>query len=164
MKKDSPAMIVAIGVFRLVKATFLFGAGATLLIASPVHIANAIQKVLTGLGTMPGYQTAQTLADKFDQLDDGSIKRFALAMIGYGTVFLVEGVGLVLRKRWAEWLTVVVTTSFIPIEIYELVKHPGAGKVGALVINIAIVLYLVARRLGWGTRSSLASLLARVKI
>jgi uncharacterized membrane protein (DUF2068 family) len=161
MRKDRPGMIVAIGVFRLVKATLLFGAGAALLVTSPVRIANAFQKILTGLGTMPGYQTAQTLADKFDQLDDGSIKQFALAMIGYGAVFLVEGVGLVLRKRWAEWLTVVVTTSFIPIEIYELVKHPGAGKVGALLINIAIVAYLVARRLGWGTRSSL---FARAKI
>jgi uncharacterized membrane protein (DUF2068 family) len=161
MKKDSPTMVVAIGVFRLVKATCLLGAGAILLVASPVRIADALGEFLSALGTMPGYQTAQSLADKFDLLDDGSIKELALAMIGYGVVFVVEGIGLVMRKRWAEWLTVVVTTSFIPIEIYELIKHPGVGKVGALVINIAIVVYLVARRLGWSAR---ASPLARAKI
>ena len=146
-------MVVLIGVFRLVKATVLAGAGIALLVANPIQIARVLQKILTGLGTMPGYLTAQSVADKLHRLDDSSIKEFGLAMIGYGVVFLVEGVGLVLRKRWAEWLTVVVTTSFIPIEIYELVKSPGAGKVGALIINIAIVVYLIGRRLGWRPRA-----------
>ncbi len=46
---------------------------------------------------------------------------------------------------WAEWFTVLVTASFVPLEIYEIARHPGAIRIGALVVNLAIVAYLVAR-------------------
>jgi uncharacterized membrane protein (DUF2068 family) len=52
-----------------------------------------------------------------------------------------------LRRRWAEWLTVFVTASFIPLELYELSRRFGPGKLVALVLNVAIALYLVWRRL-----------------
>jgi len=51
--------------------------------------------------------------------------------------------GLFLRKRWAEWLTVVATTLLIPLELYELVRKPSALKGAGLIVNILIVLYLV---------------------
>ncbi|MCA1665112.1 MAG: DUF2127 domain-containing protein, partial [Myxococcales bacterium] len=60
-------------------------------------------------------------------------------------VFLVEGVGLLLVKRWAEWLTVIVTTSFIPLEIWKIVHHTTAPAIATLVLNIAIVIYLAVR-------------------
>src|SRR4051812_20091407 len=52
-----------------------------------------------------------------------------------------------MTRRWAEWLTVVVTSSFIPVEVYEMVEHFSAGKVVALTVNVAIVVHLVVRRL-----------------
>ena len=55
----------------------------------------------------------------------------------------MEGGGLFLRKRWAEWLTVVATTLLIPLELYELVRKPSALKGAGLIVNILIVLYLV---------------------
>ena len=42
----------------------------------------------------------------------------------YSALFLVEGTGLFFEKRWAEYLTIVATVSFIPVEIYELLKLP----------------------------------------
>ncbi len=66
-----------------------------------------------------------------------------LACLAYAAVFTVEGIGLVLRKHWAEWLTVIVTGSFVPLEVYEIVHRPGPGKVVALVVNLAIVVYLI---------------------
>ena len=64
--------------------------------------------------------------------------------------------GLVCKKHWAAWLTVVVTGSFIPLEIYEMVAHFGAGKVVALAINVAIVIYLVWVRLSERTSEQAA--------
>ena len=58
---------------------------------------------------------------------------------------MTEGVGLILAKPWAEWLTVIVTGSFIPIEIYELGKHFTVTKIIVLVLNIAIFIYLIMR-------------------
>src|SRR3954471_22424684 len=55
----------------------------------------------------------------------------------YALVFLVEGGGLIAVCRWAEWLTVIVTTSFIPLEIWKLVRHTSAPGIVTLVLNIA---------------------------
>ena len=71
---------------------------------------------------------------------------FGAAALAYGGLELVEGGGLFLRKRWAEWLTVVTTTLLIPLELYELVRKPSALKGAGLIVNILIVLYDLASR------------------
>ena len=61
----------------------------------------------------------------------------------YAGLFLTEGTGLLFRKRWAEWLTIVATSSLMPIEVYELVKKFTAVRLVALLINAVVVLYLI---------------------
>jgi len=97
---------------------------------------------------------------KLGSLDSATEHRLGVAAFAYATVFVVEGTGLLLRKRWAEWLTVVVTGSFIPIEIYELCARFGWGKVVTLLLNVVIVAYLVRRRVE--ERSSVRRRVARV--
>jgi len=63
-----------------------------------------------------------------------------------GCVMFVEAWGLHRRRVWAEWMTVIVTSSLIPLEIYHLAKHPSLGKVLTLIANVAIVLYLLRHR------------------
>jgi uncharacterized membrane protein (DUF2068 family) len=48
-------------------------------------------------------------------------------------------------KHWAEWFTIIITSSLVPVEIYELYRHPTASKILVLIINIAVVAYLVYR-------------------
>jgi uncharacterized membrane protein (DUF2068 family) len=55
------------------------------------------------------------------------------------------GTGLPLRKRWVEYFTIITTTGLIPLEVYELSKHLTAVKIVVLIVNIAIVVYLVVR-------------------
>ena len=62
-------------------------------------------------------------------------------------MFATEGWFLHRRKHWAEWFTVGVTVSFIPFEVYELVEGPSIGKAVMLAANVAIVIYLLVRRL-----------------
>ena len=61
----------------------------------------------------------------------------------YAGIYLTEGVGLILRKRWAEYLTIISTAAFIPLEIYEIAKHVGVVRALVLLVNIVIVTYLV---------------------
>ena len=56
---------------------------------------------------------------------------------------LVEGTGLWLDQLWAEYLTVIATSLLIPVEVYELVRHPSVWKAGGILVNIAIVAYLI---------------------
>jgi len=48
-------------------------------------------------------------------------------------------------KRWAEWFTIIITSSLVPVEIYELYRHPTATKILVLIINVAVVIYLLYR-------------------
>lgn len=69
--------------------------------------------------------------------------------IGAGVVAIVmfvEAWGLHRRRVWAEWMTVIVTSSLIPVEIYHLARHPSLGKVITLIANVAIVMYLLRHR------------------
>jgi uncharacterized membrane protein (DUF2068 family) len=100
------------------------------------------------MGLSPGHRTLSHLLGKLSSFEDGVARRLAVASLCYAAVFLVEGVGLLKKRRWAEWLTVGVTASFIPLEIYEVVQHLSAGKIAALILNVGIVIYLLWVRVG----------------
>jgi uncharacterized membrane protein (DUF2068 family) len=81
----------------------------------------------------------------------------ALALLAYGVLELVEGVGLWLARRWAEYLTVVATAAFLPYEIYELAHSVTATKVVAFLINVAAVVYVVLAKRLFGVRGGRAA-------
>jgi uncharacterized membrane protein (DUF2068 family) len=63
----------------------------------------------------------------------------------YATLFIVEGVGLWMARRWAEYLTIIATSSFVPFEVYELFRHVTWPRTVTLVINLLVVAYLVVK-------------------
>jgi uncharacterized membrane protein (DUF2068 family) len=65
--------------------------------------------------------------------------------ICYGSIFGLEGVGLYLRKRWAEFMVVIVVSSLLPFEIYEIFLRLAWWKILLLLGNIFIVTFLVRR-------------------
>ena len=72
----------------------------------------------------------------------------AVLLLAYALIELVEAVGLWYAKRWAEYLTVVATAAFLPLEVYELTEHVSWLKIATLVLNVLAVLYiLLAKRL-----------------
>jgi uncharacterized membrane protein (DUF2068 family) len=148
MSKNRDGLVRLIGAFKLVKAAFLIAVGVAALWSLPQDLAALAQRGITWMGWGPflGHEGPQRALDKLRHLDPATARRLGVLSLGYASVFLVEGVGLLLDQRWAEWLTVVVTGSFIPIEIYELIKEVSVGKVVALVLNVAILVYLIIRR------------------
>ncbi|TMD13945.1 MAG: DUF2127 domain-containing protein [Chloroflexi bacterium] len=74
------------------------------------------------------------------------ISLLALSAIVYAALEATEGVGLAMRRRWAEYLTVIATGILIPYEAYEVISHPTLFKVGALLLNLAVVGYLAYRK------------------
>jgi uncharacterized membrane protein (DUF2068 family) len=80
---------------------------------------------------------------------NGAEIKFVVAVTSAYTVLLVtEGVGLWLRQRWAEWLTVGASSSLIPFELWQLAHRPHgheAPVIAAVTINIAIVIYLITQ-------------------
>jgi len=78
-------------------------------------------------------------------MSPGRINALGFVTLAYAAIFTTEGIGLWMRQRWAEWLTVIVTSSLIPLEIFEIVHRPGSGKVLVLLGNVAIVWYLISQ-------------------
>ena len=74
------------------------------------------------------------------------ITLLAFSAIVYAALEATEGVGLAMRRRWAEYLTVIATGILIPYEAYEVILHPTLVKVGALLLNLAVVGYLAYRK------------------
>jgi len=85
----------------------------------------------------------QLLLAKVAKIDDRRLKELSAGTFVYSAIFMTEGVGLMLRQRWAEYLTIISTASLLPLEIYELIKHTSIAKLFAFAINIAVVVYLI---------------------
>jgi uncharacterized membrane protein (DUF2068 family) len=81
----------------------------------------------------------------------------AIALFGYAAIEFVEAVGLWLLKRWGEYVAVVATAAFIPLEVYELVDRGSVLKAVTLAINIAAVIYLVWTKRLFGARGGHAA-------
>jgi uncharacterized membrane protein (DUF2068 family) len=85
-------------------------------------------------------------------LQSGTIRIVALVAALYAALEGAEAVGLWLMKRWAEYLTFVATTALLPLEVYELTRRVSPFKIVALVVNLAIVVYLLLAKRLFGLR------------
>ncbi|GAB2565412.1 DUF2127 domain-containing protein [Dyella jejuensis] len=83
------------------------------------------------------------LVEMLEQMGPSKFVAIGSVALAYAAIFATEGTGLWLRKHWAEWFTVVATGSLIPVEMYEVIHRFGLLKLGALLANVAIVVYLV---------------------
>ena len=70
----------------------------------------------------------------------------AIGAVAYALLEGTEGVGLAMRRRWAEYLTVIATGALIPYEAYEVIHKVTLFRVGALLLNLAVVGYLAYRK------------------
>jgi uncharacterized membrane protein (DUF2068 family) len=73
------------------------------------------------------------------------LKELSAGTFVYAAVFLTEATGLLARKHWAEYMTLISTGLFIPLEVYEIHRHFTWLKVAVTVVNLLIVWYLAAR-------------------
>ncbi len=84
----------------------------------------------------------------------------AIALLAYAGLELLEAVGLFLLKRWGEYVAAIGTAVFLPLEIHELLNKVTVVRVGALVINVAAILYLVLTKRLFGVRGGHAAFAA----
>lgn len=141
----SRGMLTAIGVFRLLKAVLMLFVGLSLLGLLGESYAERLQNWASQLHTGVTSRLVNQAVQKLLTLPKSSKVGFACVAFVYTTLFTTEGIGLILAKAWAEWLTVVTTALLIPLEGYEIFEKPTWVRVGALVVNVAILVYLVWR-------------------
>lgn len=129
------------------KAVLLIGGGFAILRLLDQRTAERLQRWLAALPLSYEQQFAHKAIAYIARLNDQRIELLAAVAFAYAALFIVEGIGLWMDKRWAEYLTIVATGSLLPFEIYEAIEKVTALRLIVLLLNLAILLYL-----GWRVR------------
>lgn len=138
-------VILLIAIFKLFKAALLLAAGVGVLSLLHKDVAATLMNFLSVLHVDHNNHYIHGMIMKLGLMSDHKLEALSAGSFFYAALMGTEGVGLLLRKHWAEYFTIFATASFIPLEIYELIKQFGAGKIVVLIINLAIVAYLIYR-------------------
>jgi uncharacterized membrane protein (DUF2068 family) len=138
-------VLLAIAIFKLAKGLLLLSVAVGALSLLNENVAGRAEHFVKALRVDPHNHFINSLLVKLTRVDNSKLEEISAGTFFYAALLLTEGVGLFLRKRWAEYFTTIATGSFIPLEIYELVKESSATKIVILAINVAVVLYLIYR-------------------
>ena len=120
--------------------------------------AQRLDGVASNTGSHASHDALSNELHRIADLRQSTITTLAITAVIYCVVEGVEAVGLWREQRWAEYLTAVATAGFLPFEIHELLVRVSVFRVGALVINIAILVYLVYAKRLFGLRGGAAAL------
>jgi uncharacterized membrane protein (DUF2068 family) len=145
IRQRSDIVLWAIAGFKLVKGLLLLVVAIGALTLLNEDVAEQATRWIAVLRVDPHNHFIHVLLGKLTRVDNEKLEQISAGTLFYSALLLTEGIGLWLRKRWAEYFTIFVTGSLVPLEIYELVKEFSKAKVAVLAINVAVVLYLVFR-------------------
>ena len=137
--------VLMIAALKMVKAVLLIIVGLGALSLLHRNVSEIAENVMRFLHVDPTGKFFYTVIDKLEIVDDRKLRQLSVGTFFYAAILLTEGIGLWFEKRWAEWLTLLVTGSFIPYEIYEIFSHASAAKFSVFAINLAVVVYLAVR-------------------
>ena len=142
---QSSSVLILIGVFKLVKAILLIVAGIGAIRLLHKDVADTVIHWTRVLRVDPDNRFLHGTLTRIFRVTPQQLKELSVGTFIYAGLFATEGTGLLLRKRWAEYFTLVTTGGFIPLEIYELVHRFTVAKVVITLINVLIVWYLAMR-------------------
>ena len=130
---------------RSLRAIVLFLVGIAL-IANPHHDwGKTIANFARDLGLDPNSNGIEKIIHKLHGISSHRYAVYGIIALAYGALEAVEGYGLWRSRRWAEYLTVLATSLLFIPEIWEIADKASPLKIGALLVNIAVVTYLIFR-------------------
>ena len=136
------AALRLIGLFKLTKGCLLAAVALELGHLGPEGTSNALAQWATRLHVDPDGRYFGRAVEWIAGLGEHRLRTVGAGLVAYGALFLTEGIGLLLHRRWAEYVTLVVTASLIPLELYAIARHPDGIRVALALVNLGIVWYL----------------------
>lgn len=134
-----------IALFKFIKAILLIGTGIGAFHFVHTDLTQSAQNLVARYHLDPGNHYVTVALSRVSSITPRRLHEIGAVAFVYAGLFLLEGVGLWSLKRWGEWITVIITGSLLPFEIYELCRHPSWPKFAVLIVNAAILWYLAAR-------------------
>jgi uncharacterized membrane protein (DUF2068 family) len=143
--KQKSGIVTLIGIIKLIEALLL------LIVATGAHhllhrdMGETLHAWIKDLHMDPDGGYLRKGISKLLSVDVKTLQELSVVLYIYFALHLIEGVGLLMHKRWAEYFTVISTSLLVPLEVYELFHKFSATKVIVLIANLAVVAYLIYR-------------------
>jgi uncharacterized membrane protein (DUF2068 family) len=144
-RPSSSFVLILIGLFKLFKALLLVVIGIGAIKFLHKDLAASVTHWVQVLRVDPDNRHIHALLAKIFRVTPKQLRELSIGTFIYAALFATEGTGLLLRKRWAEYFTIITTGALIPFEIYELARHFTIVKLVVTIVNVLIVWYLVVR-------------------
>ena len=135
--------LILISAFKLAQALLFvaIGVGALKMLHKDVDVE--LTKLAHHLRFNPESRFIDFIIEKSATLDDRLLRRIGEVVFIYASLDLIEGIGLYFEQVWAEYLTLVITASFLPWEVFEIFRRVTPVPVGLLAVNAAVLVYLL---------------------
>ena len=117
------------------------GVGALRLLHKDIY--DVVWRMIADFKMNPESRIVNFLFEKAELLNDPLLRRIGVGAFCYAAVGVLEAIGLYLEKTWGEFLTLIITASFLPFEIHELMHKLTWVRAGLLVANILVLFYLI---------------------
>jgi uncharacterized membrane protein (DUF2068 family) len=143
LKKHGSRGLWLIAAFKLFKGIALLAVGIGALKLLHKDVASEVEQWINYLRVDPHNHYIQKLLMKLGLLDDRKLKELSVGTFLYSALLITEGVGLALKKRWAEYVTIISTSLLLPLEIIEIAHRVDFTRVALFLVNIAVVVYLI---------------------
>lgn len=135
--------LVLIAVYKLLQALLFIAIGVGALRLLHKDIDDVLMRIAKDLRFNTESRFVDFILDRASLLNDPMLRRIGLAAFCYAAVGILEGIGLYLEKAWAEYLTLLITASFLPFEVHEILRRFTFARISLLVVNILVFLYLL---------------------
>jgi uncharacterized membrane protein (DUF2068 family) len=135
--------LVLIAVLKFAQASLfiLIGLGAHRLLHK--DIADEIELFARHMRFNPESKLINIILERASLVNDPLLRRIGFAAFGYSALCIAEGLGLYLEKAWGEYLTLAITASFLPWEVFEIFRRLTWLHAGLLIINVLVFIYLL---------------------
>ena len=142
--RRSPRVLRLIAILKFGKAALLLAVGLGAIRLLNPEVAARAQEWATALAASSDRQGVQHLLARAASLRPARLEALGVGAFLYAGLFATEGFGLWREQRWAEYLTIIATASFMPFEAFEFAQRATLLRGGAFLVNLAVVAYLVA--------------------
>jgi uncharacterized membrane protein (DUF2068 family) len=150
--------LILIAAFKLAQALLFIAVGVGAIRLLHKNVGELIEQLAHHLlRHNPEGRLINFLFERASLLNDHILRRIGAALFVYAALDLIEGTGLYLEKAWAEYLTLVITASFLPFEIIELFHKLTWIRVSLLTVNMLVLFYLLKLVLERGRRRGISA-------
>lgn len=135
--------LMLIAFFKLAQALLFIAIGVGVRRLLHKDVGDMLARLVHHMHFSPEWRFIDFILGRASIVNDKLIRRFSVGLFAYAALGLAEGIGLYLEKAWAEYMTLFITASFLPFEVFEVIRRVTLVRSSLLVVNFMVFLYLL---------------------